>query len=192
MSYLLLTGATGLLGSYLIRDLTRQGVRLAVVVRRTKFASAKQRIEDCLTRWEKIAGHSLPRPVVLEGNLSVPNFGLTEEQIEWVSKHCDSLMHNAASLTFQAESPEGEPWASNVKGTENTLEFCKQTGIRDFHHVSTSYVCGLRDDIAKEDELDVGQELGNDYEISKVQAEKLVRSANPTLIQPLSIVLLLS
>ncbi len=177
MSYLLLTGATGLLGSYLIRDLTRKGVRLAVVVRRTKFATAKQRIEDCMVRWERIAGHSLPRPVVLEGNITSPDFGLSEDEIKWVTKHCDSLMHNAASLTFQAESPEGEPWASNVKGTQVTLDFCKTTGITDFHHVSTAYVCGLRDDIAKEDELDVGQELGNDYETSKMQAEKLVRTA---------------
>ncbi len=177
MSYLLLTGATGLLGSYLIRDLTQKNVRLALLVRPTKFATARQRIEDCMVRWEKICGHALPRPVVLEGDISRAGFGLSEAQKEWIARHCDSLMHNAASLTFQAESPEGEPWASNIRGTQNALDFCQETGIKKFHHVSTSYVCGLRTDIAKEDELDVGQELGNDYEISKVQAEKLVRNA---------------
>ena len=178
MSYLFLTGATGLLGTYLLRDFASHGVRVVALVRSTKFASAEQRVEDALSRWEGLVGHTLPRPIVLEGDISKPGLGLDDQSRDWVSRHCSSLMHNAASLTFHAESPEGEPWRSNVNGTRNVLEFCRQTGIRDFHHVSTSYVCGLRTDLAREDELDVGQELGNDYEISKVQAEKMVYAAD--------------
>ncbi len=179
MGYLFLTGATGLLGSYLIRDLSRRGVKLALLVRSTRMASAQQRVETLLTHWEKQAGHAIPRPVVLEGDLSQPDLGLGEAGIAWAAQHCDALMHNAASLTFHAEEEGrvGEPWRSNIGGTKNVLEFAKLAGIREFHHVSTAYVCGQRKDRILESELDVGQEHGNDYEISKFESEQMVRNA---------------
>ena len=179
MGYLFLTGATGLLGTYLLRDLSRAGTKLAVLARPTRFASARQRIETLLARWERQAGHALPRPVVLEGDLSRPDFGLGASGVQWARRHCDAFMHNAASLTFHAENddPESEPWRSNIGGTTHALEFCRSAGIRQFHHVSTAYVCGLRTDRALECELDVGQRHGNDYESSKCHAEKLVRAA---------------
>ena len=178
MSYLFLTGATGLLGSYLIRDLSRRGVKLAVLVRPTRFASAQHRIESSVARWEKQAGHAIERPVVFEGDLSKPDLGLDAASRSWVAQNCGALMHNAASLTFQAESPESEPWRSNLHGTSHVLQFVKSVGIREFHHVSTAYVCGQRRDRVLESELDVGQKHGNDYEISKFQSETMVREAD--------------
>ena len=71
-----------------------------------------------------------------------------------------------------------EPWLTNVTGTRNVLDLARETGIGHFHHVSTAYVCGLRGGVVREDELDVGQPFGNDYELSKVEAEKMVRSAD--------------
>jgi len=190
MGYLFLTGATGLLGTYLLRDLSRAGTKLAVLVRPTRFASTRHRIETLLARWERQAGYALPRPVVLEGDLSRPDLGLGTSGLQWVSRHCDAVMHNAASLTFHAESDdaEAEPWRSNIGGTTHVLEFCRSAGIRQFHHVSTAYVCGQRTDHVLESELDVGQTHGNDYESSKCQAEKLVRAADflddPTFYRP--------
>ncbi len=178
MGYLFLTGATGLLGAYLIRELMARGVQMAVLVRGSRRASAQARIETLIAHWEQAAGHALPRPVVLEGDLSNPVLGLSQADRNWVAWHCDSLMHNAASLTFVAESPADEPWRSNLHGTRHVLEFCRNTGIRRFHHVSTAYVCGLRTDRVFERDVDVGQELGNDYEKSKLQSEKMVREAD--------------
>jgi nucleoside-diphosphate-sugar epimerase len=67
--------------------------------------------------------------------------------------------------------------SSNVGGTENVLEFARQCKIKEFHHVSTAYVCGLRTGKCLESELDVGQSFGNDYERSKLRAESLVHQA---------------
>lgn len=188
MPYHLLTGATGLLGSYLLRDNLRAGRQMAVVVRRDVRESARQRVESMLRRWEDEIGYALPRPPVLEGDLTQPSLGLDRSTRDWVAEHCVAVLHNAASLSFQNDETTGEPYRSNVDGTRNVLELCRATGIRHFHHVSTAYVCGLRKGRVLESELDVGQESGNDYEKSKIQAEKMVRSAdfldNPTIYRP--------
>lgn len=171
MTYFLLTGATGLLGRYLMRDLTLAEVPLAVVVRPTKWESAAQRVETAMARWEAELGRTLVRPVVLEGDISQPCLGLTDRDLAWVKTHCGAVLHSAASLTFHADEASGEPYRSNVEGTRNVLDLCRQAGIRRYHHVSTAYVCGLRRGRILESELNVGQTLGNDYETTKLQSE---------------------
>jgi thioester reductase-like protein len=128
--------------------------------------------------WEEQLGKSLPRPVVLEGDISEPDLGLDPQSLRWVTENCDTMLHNAASLTFHSTGPEAEPWRSNVEGTRHVLDLCRETGIQHFHHVSTAYVCGLRTGRILESELDVGQTPSNDYERSKIQAEQMVRSAD--------------
>ena len=97
-------------------------------------------------------------------------------------------MHNAASLTFHALGPNDEPWRSNLHGTRHVLDLCREAGIRQFHHVSTAYVCGLRMGRILETELEQGQAHGNDYEISKYRAELMVRDSEfldkPTFYRP--------
>jgi len=177
MGHLLLTGATGLLGRYLMRDLMEAGVELAVLVRPSRRKSPELRIEAAMRCWEDQLGRKLPRPVVLAGDISQPDFGLSPEQIKWTAENCDGMLHNAASLSFVTTGRDAEPWRSNVGGTQNALEFCRQADIKKFFHVSTAYVAGIRHGRAYEHELDVGQQFGNCYEESKVEAEKLVREA---------------
>jgi len=175
---LLLTGGTGLLGSYLIRDLLLGGCELAIIVRRKRRTIAMDRIESIVRFWEELLGKRLNRPKVLEGDLNAPICGLDAGSLRWVREHCDALLHNAASLAFRGQNQGQEPWKTNVGGTINVLEVAQLTGIRYFYHVSTSYICGLRTGSVGEDELAVGQDFGNDYERSKVEAEQLVRGAD--------------
>ncbi len=174
---LLLTGATGLLGSYLIRDLLLDGRNLAVLVRSSRKQSAAARVEAIVVHWEETLGKRLPRPVVLDGDLTQPLCGLDADARRWVASHCDELLHNAASLTFRGSDRDAEPWRTNVTGTKQVLELARETGLRHFHYVSTAYVCGLRTGLVMEDEIDVGQQFGNDYERTKVEAETLIHAA---------------
>ena len=190
--YHLLTGATGLLGSYLLRDGLLAGRHFAVLVRPSKSESAHQRIETLLRQWELALEATLPRPVVFESDLSEIDLGLDHRTLDWIAEHCTSVFHNAASLVFRGDDPAGEPYLSNVEGTRRMLELCRVTGIRQFHHVSTAYVCGLREGRILETDVDLGQTPGNVYEKTKLQAEMLVRSADildsPTIYRPSIIV----
>ncbi len=176
MQYLLLTGATGLLGRYLTSDLLTSGNKLAVLVRGSKKETAQERVETILQFWEKRLERTLPRPVVLEGDICQPLLGLNDEAVKWVSRNCRAVIHSAASLKFHDDGC-GEPRQSNIGGTRNMLALCEAAGVRQLHYVSTAYVCGLRSGTIYEHELDCGQDFRNDYERSKLEAEQLVRAA---------------
>ncbi|MCG8449563.1 MAG: SDR family oxidoreductase [Pirellulales bacterium] len=175
--YTLLTGATGLLGSYLLRDLLIAGCRLVVVARPNKRQSVSERIESLMQMWESQLDQELPRPICLEGDLSKPYLGLEEDSRQWLAEHCSSIIHSAAALTFVEES-NGEPWRTNVEGTRHVLELCEDANIREMHYVSTAYICGTRTERIYEEELNLGQSFRNAYEASKLQAEAMVREAS--------------
>lgn len=162
------------------------------MVRPAKHESARQRVENLLRHWEIMLETVLPRPVVIEGDLGEADLGLDNRGVHWIERNCESVVHNAASLAFRGDDPNGEPYLSNVEGTRRMLELCRCTGIRQFHYVSTAYVCGLRTGRVLESEADVGQTPGNVYEKTKLQAELLVRRARfldrPTIYRPSIIV----
>ena len=190
--YVLLTGATGLVGRYLMRNLFLEGCHLAVVVRPTKRMNVQQRIESILQSWESELGAPLPRPIIFEGDVREENLGLQPDEISWVREHCDRILHSAAVLQFSGASQEDEPWRTNLGGTKNVLEFSRLCQIPELHYVSTAYVCGIRTDKVMENELECGQEFRNDYERSKFESEKLVRQAthfsSKTIYRPAVIV----
>ncbi len=189
--YTILTGATGLLGAFLLRDLMIEDVPVVALVRSSRMETASERVEGVLQRFERRLGRALPRPVVMECNLREPELGLTSEEKAWLSRHADSMLHNAASLSF-VETDAGEPYKSNVAGTRNALELCRVVGVRNFYHVSTAYVCGNRRGRVMESDFSDELGFGNDYEKSKFAAEKMVRDSqwidSATVFRPAIIV----
>lgn len=88
--FTLLTGSTGLLGQYLLRDLLAKGLRVAVVVRPSKTLDARSRVDAIMSRWDRLEGRYLRRPVVLTGNLSSPGIGLSRQERVWLEKKLSS------------------------------------------------------------------------------------------------------
>lgn len=183
MPHVLMTGVTGLLGGQLLTQLMQRGSRLAVLVRPTAEMSARERVEAILVHEEELAGQRLPRPVVLEGDLTAPLCGLAPADCDWVERSCASVLHNAASLEFIGADRAGEPWRTNLSGTQNLLALAERAEITEFHHVSTAYVCGLTPGPIPESPSDDAHGFRNDYERSKHEAEWLVRSS-PFLVRP--------
>lgn len=189
---ILLTGATGLVGQYLVRDLMDKGQQVAVLVRGSKKFSAVERVEQIIRRIEVSECRTIPRPMVLEGDLENESLSLSDKDIEWVQDHCDQIIHNAAVLKFVGPDRAGDPWKTNVEGTQNVLAFCRTTGLKKMHYVSTAYVSGKCEAAFTESDLDLGQEFRNDYERSKFESEQLVRQCegfeSKTIFRPAVIV----
>ncbi|WP_051834120.1 SDR family oxidoreductase [Streptomyces sp. NRRL S-646] len=117
-----------------------------------------------------------PRPGTLTrlaGDITRPALGLDAEQLR-LAAGADRIVHCAGITDFGRPAQIYQD--INVTGTENVLALAQAHGV-PLVHVSTAYVCGERDGTAREDELDVGQRFGNDYEKSKLRAEVLVRGA---------------
>lgn len=175
-NYILLTGATGFIGQYLLHDLLSMGKKLAVLVRAKDGYRGFERIEGILQDWESRLRIELPRPVCLEGDIRDELFGLDASDVHWLRDNVNGVLHNAAMVEFVSQGRT--IWDTNVHGTENCLELCRAASIENLHYVSTAYVCGTRRGRILESQLDCGQEFHNEYERSKFKAEQIVRSSN--------------
>jgi thioester reductase-like protein len=186
----LLTGATGFLGQYLLRDLLLREQPVAVLVRDSRNASAGERVDELIDFWSQRAGRQLPRPITVAGDLGQPELGLTDADRRWLGRECRAVLHSAACVAFK-EAPDGEPWQTNVRGLETILDVATGAGIHEWHHISTAFVSGKRTGHIAEEDLDQGQAFHNCYEQSKFEGEKLVRrlaSLRSTFYRPSVIV----
>jgi len=185
-----LTGATGLLGRYLLHDLLLKAHPVAVLVRDSREGRAAERIAHIVAFWSERLRRRLPTPFVLNGDLGLAALGLTAADRHWLGRSCQTVIHSAANLSFRG-TLEGEPWRTNVEGTKTLLALCRNVGLSEWHEVSTAFVCGRRAGIIAEEGLDNGQSFHNPYEESKYQAEQLVRRApgiRATIYRPAVIV----
>jgi thioester reductase-like protein len=171
---ILLTGATGLLGRYLLRDLLAYGNSVSVLIREAPAETATERLNRLLVFAEESLHRKLPRPTLLNGDLAKANLGLGTVERSWLARNTQAVLHSAAYVSYRP-TPEGEPWETNVHGTRRLLELCRASGCTELHHLSTAFLCGDRRGILREDELDCGSGSGNAYEQSKFAAEQLVR-----------------
>ncbi len=167
-----LTGATGLIGSYLLKQQLENGASVTVLVRNTRFLSGTERIRRLITNWNRQNHTTLPMPHVIEGHLANPQ---CDQWRAWHQKRPFSFIHCAASLAFDV-TPQGEPWHTNCDGTRNILNVCQDGDVRDFHEFSTAYIAGNSRFFTEKD-FDCGQKFHNVYEESKFDAEKMFREA---------------
>ncbi|MEZ6094289.1 MAG: SDR family oxidoreductase [Pirellulaceae bacterium] len=178
-TFCLLTGSTGQVGQYLLKDLLLDQKPLAVLVRKKNGVSSAERIQFLLDQWQEITKQQLPMPVCLEGDTSLPGFGLSLEDRHWVRDHCDTLFHNAASVEFNSLRT-GTTWNNNFTSALQALDVCRDHAISHLVFVSTAYVCGNRQGVVYEDDLDCGQGFRNEYEQSKLDAEHVVKQSKVT------------
>ena len=177
--YTLLTGATGQLGRHLLADLLRSGLPTAVLTRGSAESDAAARIDRLLGDLESQTGRRLPRPVVLEGDLTQPGLGLSQPSRRWLREHVVRVVHSAASLSFKpaASHPDNEPFRTNVDGLHGLLAVLDEADIREMHAISTAYVCGLGTGRIAEQLAPRPDAFANDYEDSKWQAEQILSTA---------------
>jgi amino acid adenylation domain-containing protein/thioester reductase-like protein len=181
---ILLTGATGYLGIYLLRELlTKQKGRVTVLVRAANDLEATRRLEQ---KWAYYFGTDLLRRKeknvhVLCGDIIKDRLGLNLASYNALTGSTNCIIHSAADTRHFGNYEDFH--RANVKGTENLLEFAGSGKNVVFNHVSTISV-GSGDVEGKEAVLfteyhgDIGQRPESYYTMTKLEAEKLVASAS--------------
>ena len=180
---LLLTGATGFLGAYLLHELLRQPETsgLVVIVRGADQADAAARLRSKFAYYFGAAAWDdlqVPdRITVLCGDLSQPQFGLSADEYQHWTQQIDGILNSAANVRHYGHYQEF--YQANVQSVINLIDFA-QTGVpKDLHHISTlSVASGAFPDrdyvVFTEDNADEGQVSGNHYLTTKLAAEKLL------------------
>jgi len=166
---ILITGATGFLGSHIAVDLLKKGHSLVLICRPVNNKSAAMRIEE-LFAWFGIDLKKHPNIKVLEGSLEKPKFGMNQEEYKFVTDNIDEIIHCAANTSF-AEKKRPEVESSNISSMENVLELASHGRCYYLHHISTAYVAGQKEGLCEEEFAET-HIFHNIYEETKYKAEK--------------------
>ena len=188
--HVFLTGATGFLGSYLLRDLLRiEGTRVTCLVRGDSAERARTRLLQKLAGipgWNTSLNHRIE---VCCGSLEDPFLGLGEAGLQALATSIDRIVHNGANVNFVA--PYSFLRAVNVTSNLGVLRLAVAGRRLPVHYVSTTAVFNSpsRDRlerILESDFLESPDALFSGYAQTKWVSEHLWRQAS-TLGVPVTI-----
>jgi nucleoside-diphosphate-sugar epimerase len=161
---ILLTGATGALGSMLLERFCREGRDVVCLVRADNHDAARARIEAIVGKRDNVE--------VLRGDITEPRCGLTDDDCKFLAGRVGRVLNCAGSINFYDQNGT---YLANVAGVRHVLQMMDICGVSEILHVSTAYVVGDGAYLSEQD-LSNGQCWRNPYEQSKFQGEMLLRS----------------
>lgn len=147
----LVTGATGFVGPYLVRELLGRKAQIRVLA--MNKASKLSGIDDKIT--------------LVNGNITDPS------SLENVMENVDIVFHLAAvsNVKYAIEHPI-ETFETNATGTLNLLEMARKSEVSKFVYVSSSHVYGVPQYLPMDEKHPINPH--EPYAASKAAAEMLV------------------
>ena len=194
MNTVIITGATGFIGSRIALYFLSSGWKVFALGRSKNDASLRKRMIDVINdidenEQDKSLFNNLTAIVV---DICTPELGFNQRKIKLDPNEFNILFHVAGDTSFHPEDPDKQRMI-NLNGTLNIFKaFGNKVDIAN--HVSTAYVSGERKGLIMESELDKGQEFHNCYEKSKFDTEAALHelydnSSTPLVIQRPSIII---
>ncbi|NLG54744.1 MAG: NAD-dependent epimerase/dehydratase family protein [Rhodococcus sp.] len=181
----LLTGATGFVGAFLLRELLRStDGDVLCLVRANNEAHGTERLEANLAKYgidldaDDARGYR-DRIIPLVGDLGEPRFGLSEESFTGLHAMIGRILHCGGMVKWTY--PYDGLAAANVAGTVEVLKLATIGAPRQVDFISTVGVFSSRTytepSVTEDAELDTSGPLAVGYAQTKWVAEKLIRIA---------------
>ena len=185
-----LTGATGFLGSYILRELLEGPAKARVIahVRAKDSAEGLSRLETTAKAYGLWSPEwtSSSRLEAVVGDISKPHLGLTDSIWERLVNEVDVVVHNGAQVNWML--PYSSLRSPNVLSTMNCIELCANGKPKRLAFISSTsaldndhYVELSRTDkngVQEADDLEGSRKgLGTGYGQSKWASEFVVREA---------------
>jgi thioester reductase-like protein len=144
----LLTGATGFLGPYLLQSLLDQtGATYTVLVRAVDPVAARERLRADLKaagRYDQRTSESFDARVnVVCGDLGSPQLGLDDSDWLRLAETIDTIVHNGARVDYVLDYDALR--TANVEGTRELLRLASTSSRKQVHFVSSTTIFGFTD-----------------------------------------------
>jgi thioester reductase-like protein len=144
-NHVLLTGATGFLGPFLLRSLLDQtSAAYTVLVRGTDPSAARERLKTDLESAglydRRTAENFDARVRVICGDVASPLLGLSDGVWLQLTETIDTIVHNAAWVDYLLDYDTLRP--ANVEGTRELLRLASTSRRKQFNFVSSTTIFG--------------------------------------------------
>lgn len=171
-----ITGFPGFIAGRLVERLAREGARFFLLVQPVLLQRAYEDVAQIVAE----TGAQADNFAIVEGDITRPDLGLTQTDLERARAGTHAVFHLAAAYDLAVAREVGQ--LVNVQGTQNVNQFVKSiANLRRYHYVSTCYVAGRRSGLIREDELEHAAGFRNHYEESKYLAELSVEALKSEL-----------
>ncbi|MGO1072601.1 amino acid adenylation domain-containing protein [Lysobacter sp. CA199] len=178
--HVLLTGASGFLGGFLLASLLRRTSAVVhCLIRCSDAASGRRKLEAALQALGLSDQYLRERVVVVPGDLAKPLLGLSAQAFAELAGTVAAIYHNGAWVnslhTYETLK------AANVSGTEEVMRLACTGSLKHVHYISTlstmPTIDAVQRPVADEEELfECWQGLSGGYAQSKWVAEQLLRA----------------
>ena len=178
--HLFVTGGTGFLGAFLLRELLdRTSATLHCLVRAADADEGAARLRDTMGRYRLWDDDVSDRLVPVPGDLAKPRLDLTEDEFDALAKTADGVFHCGAVVDVLYRYEDLKP--ANVVGTEEVLRLAARHRTVPVHYVSTLAVFGQPgpdgQPLAEDSLTGPPSALSHGHEQSKWAAEGLIAIA---------------
>lgn len=166
----LITGAPSFVAIQLLWRIldTEPATQIHLVVRGDRLVKTEEMIA-------RRAGYRA-RVHIHRGTTTEPNFGLHEDTFQLLASEVTDIYHLASMHHLGASKQQVEE--VNIRGTRLAMDAASRFPRLDrFHYYSTAFVCGAREGVILEDDLEQGQTFRNTFERTRFTAELDVRRA---------------
>lgn len=176
-----LTGATGFVGTFLLKELIgRSSGKIAVLVRSRDAQHARERINKSLLEYglnqNDEAAALDERVIFIRGDLEKPNLDLDPKTWLWLRDNVASIFHNGANVNYVA--PYSKLRLANVEGTREILRLAAEGQPKFLHYISSTFIFGwAQNPVIESDRNQDLRDVDFGYSESKWAAEQLVWQA---------------
>ncbi len=171
-----LTGFPGFIADRLVERLARRDTQFFLLVQ-------PQFVDKAANAIQRIAGRTgtpLENFALIEGDITQPDLGISDDDLRTIREETTSVFHLAAAYDLAIDKETAT--RVNLEGTRNVNELCRTiANLRRYNYISTCYVAGKRIGRILETELAHNAGFRNFYEETKYLAELEVEKLKSTL-----------
>lgn len=161
-----LTGFPGFIAGRLLEKLAHPETQFFLLAQPQFVESAMQEVEEIAD----FTGTPLDNFVIVEGDITEPQLGISNEDLETIQFETTDVFHLAA--VYDLAVGKDVAFRVNLEGTKNVNDLvCSVKQLRRYNYVSTCYVAGKRTGRVFETDLEHKDGFRNFYEETKYLAE---------------------